>query len=280
MPVRSGLPGSPVAASTQAAPQVPAASGSTAPVVILAYGYSGAALVQQILADGTDLACTAATGIVPLCQAAAAAWSQIEIHPGPSMSRLAISSIRTLVSTQLTIVLAAADKRRWCELAASAPSAAQTFLQIFPEARFVCVHRACTDVISAAITSQPGGINGPLISRFIRRYPGNSIAAVAAYWTWATEQMLAFEAANPHACRRVRYEDVVADAAHALDSIRSSLHVNQPTHQRPLPGIIEQAEPAGEDQVARHLPVQLDIVPDELRRQISQLHAELGYPQP
>lgn len=278
MPAKSGLRGSQATVSAQAVPPVPAVA-SAAPVVILSYGYSGAALVQQILAEGTDLACTAATGIVPLCRAAAAAWAQIELRPDTSMSRLAISSIRTLVSTQITIVLAAADKRRWCELATSAPSAAQTFLQIFPEARFVCVHRACTDVISAAIRAQSRGLNGPLTYQFTRRYPGNSTAAVAAYWSWATEQMLAFEAANPHACRRVHYEDVIADAEHALASIRTSLHLNQPTRQHP-PEIPERAEPAGEDQKGRHLPVALNMIPAELRRQIGQLHAELGYPQP
>ena len=41
------------------------------PVIMLAYAHSGADRVQDALAAGTKLACTAGTGIIPLCAAAA-----------------------------------------------------------------------------------------------------------------------------------------------------------------------------------------------------------------
>ena len=278
MPVKSDLPGS-TAARPQAAGRLSAADdSSTAPVIILSYAHSGARLVQQALADGTDLACTAATGILPLCEVAAATWAQIDSNPGQTMSRLAISSTRVLVSTQLTTVLSASGKRRWCELAISASNAAQTFLHIFPAARFVCVHRACTDMVSAAIAAQPWGLAGPAMSRFTASYPGNSVAAAASYWASATEQLLAFEAANPQATSRVRCEDVIADAEHALDSVRSALHLNQQTHQRLLPRFPGRAESAREDEGGRHLQVPVDMIPAQLRNRIDHLHAQLSYP--
>jgi hypothetical protein len=248
------------------------------PVVILSYPYSGARLVQQALADGTDLACTAGTGLLPLCEVAAATWANIDNRPVKTMSRLAISSIRVLVSTQLSIVLSA-DKRRWCELAASTPGAAQTFLQIFPATRFICVHRASTDVIFAAIRAQPWGLAGPAMSRFTASYPGNSVAAVAAYWVSATEQLLTFEAANPQVTTRVRHEEVRADTQHALDSLRSSLRLNQQNRQQLPPELLdERDELAMDDQDGRHLRVPADMIPAELRKRIDHLHAQLGYP--
>jgi Sulfotransferase family len=279
MPVKSDLMGS-AAARPQTADHLSATAGRpTAPVVILSYPYSGAGLVQQALADGTDLACTTATGILPLCEVAAASWAKIDDRPGQAMSRLAISSIRGMVSAQLAMILAAtAGKRRWCELASSVADAAETFLQIFPAARFVCVHRACTDVISAAIAVQPWGLADPAMSQFAICYPRNSVAAVAGYWALATEQLLTFEVANPQATNRVRYEDVVADAAHALKSVRSSLYLNQQTHQQPLPGVPGRAGLIGEGQEGAHLQVPVDMIPPGLRKRIDDLHAELGYP--
>jgi hypothetical protein len=277
--VKSDLPDT-GAARWRAVGHMPAAAdGGPAPVVILSYPHSGAHLVQQVLADGTDLACTAATGILPLCEVAAATWAQIDNRPGKTMSRLAISTIRVLVSTQLSIVVqASVGKRRWCELATSAPSAAQTFLQIFPAARFICVHRACTDVICAAIAAQPWGLAGPGMLRFTATYPGNSVAAVAAYWASATEQLLTFEAANPQTTSRVRHEDVVADAQHALDSVRSSLRLNQQTRQQLPLKFLERDESMMEDQDGRHLLVPADMIPAELRKRIDHLHAQLSYP--
>src|SRR5262249_22469842 len=159
-------------------------------------------------------------------------------------------------------------KRRWCELVISAPSAAPAFMQVFPAARFVCVHRACTDVISAAIAAQPWGLVSPVMSRFTASYPGHSGAAAAAHCASATQQLLALEAASRQASSRVRYEDVVADAEHAWDSVRSSLHLNQQTHQKPLPRLPVRTESAREDQRGGHLQIPVHMIPAELRKQI------------
>ena len=103
-------------------------------------------------------------------------------------------------------------------MATSGPSGAHAFLRIFPQARLVCVHRAWGSVVSAAISARPREPEGTPLARFTARYPGNYAAAVAAYWAWATERLLAFEAANPRCTSRLRYEDVTADPD-ALDGI-------------------------------------------------------------
>jgi len=247
----------------------------TAPVIILSYPYSGAHLVQRILTRQSDLAPTEGTGIVPMCEAVATIWNYIEGRPDAALSPLAVKSIRVLVTTQLTVALASAGQRRWCELAIAAPSAAQTFLQIFPASRCVCVHRACTDVISTAITAQPWGLAGSAMSRYTVSYPGNSVAAAAAYWASATEQLLAFEAANPQAAVRVRYEDVVADAEHALESVRTFLCLDRQIRHELPPGF---AEPAAGDAGSGFPQVPLKMIPAELRKRIELLHERLSYP--
>lgn len=250
------------------------------PVIILSYLYSGAQSVQASLAERTNLARTVGTGILPMCEIAAAAWARIVNHSGNTMSQLATSSIRALVSAQLTVILAGAGGRRWCELVIAPPSAARVFLQIVPSTRFVCVYRACPEVISAAITAHPWGLDNPAMAQFVALYPGNSVAATAGYWASATERLLAFEAACPQSTVRVRYEDVIADE-HGLDRTRSALGLYEragPGHSPEIPEIPGQDAPADAGQHGGHLQVPTDMIPGELRKRIDELHARLDYP--
>lgn len=251
--------------------------GGAGPVIVLSYLHSGAQFVQDALAEDTELVCTAGTGILLQCQTAAAAWARISNHTDDTMSPLAMSSIRALVSTQLTVILADAGRPRWCELVIASPSAVQTFLQVVPSARCVCVHRACSEVVSAAIAAHPWGLASPALARFVIRYPGNSVAAAAAYWLFATERLLAFEARHPRSAVRVRYEDVVADE-HELDIVRSALDLNRHTIPRVAQTVPRRLNPAGTEQDAEALQLPADMIPDELRKRIDSLHAQLGYP--
>jgi hypothetical protein len=255
------------------------ASGSGSPVIILSYAYSGAAAVQQALADGTNLACTTGTGILPLCEVAAASWARVEERPANSISQLAISSVRALVSAQLTVLLAAMGSGcRWCELAISGPSAAAAFLQIVPAARIVCVHRDCREVVAAAARAQPWGVAGSVMAQFAFDFPGNTAAAIAAYWVAATERLLAFEAANPQAAIRLRYEDAMRGTRRALTGVQSALQL-QPTSEHWVPpDILASAGPDGEDLHTPEPPMPVEMIPAELRNRIVQLQAELGYP--
>lgn len=259
-----------------AQPEIP--SESAGPVIILSCLYSGAQSVQASLAERTNLARTVGTGILPMCEMAATTWARIASHPGDAMSQVAKSSIRALVNTQLTVILAGTGARRWCELVIAPVSAARTFLQILPSARFVCVYRACPEVISAAITAHPWGLDNPALAQFAALYPGNSVAAIAGYWVSATERLLAFEAAYPQFTFRVRYEDVIADE-HGLDRVRSALGLRKQAGSVLFPEIPGQAAPTdAAGQQGEHQQVPTDMIPDELRNLIDELHARLGYP--
>jgi Sulfotransferase family len=248
-------------------------------VIILSYAHSGATAVQQALADRADLACTMGTGILPLCEVAAASWARVEGRPEGPMSQLAVSSVRALVSVQISVLLAAAgSRRRWCELATSPPSATAVFLRILPAARVVCVYRDCVGMIAAAAEAQPWGLAGSVMAGFALDFPGNTVAAIAAYWASATERLLTFEAANPQASIRLRYEDAVQSAGHALTSVRSDLQLEPLAGQQLPPGRLMRAESGAEDQHAPHLVVPTEMIPAELRNRIGKLQAELGYP--
>jgi len=252
----------------------------TGPVIVLACPYAGAARVVEALAADPAVAATTGTGIIPLCGHAAQTWQRLDGRGDQSLSRLAASTLRALVTAQMTMVLAEAGKTRWCELATGGTSGASSFLQIFPDTTIVTVHRHSLDMIRAAVHASPWGLHLPRLAPYLSSYQGSTAAALAAYWADSTEQMLAFEAANPHVTCRVRYEDAAADPDRALASLRSCLGLTARPHQ----GIIR--EPASTGPPAPQTPsptgavVPAAMIPRPLLDRISRLHAELGYPAP
>jgi hypothetical protein len=243
------------------------------PVVVLSYAYSGASRVQDILAAGHELACTSGTGIIPLCAAAAQAWRRVEDRDEQVMSRLALSTTRGLVGTQMTAILASTGQARWCELTTAAPSATEPFLQVFPQVAVVCVHRRCPEVIQAVVQANPWGLSGPGLAPYLLAYAGNSVAAIAAYWASCTEELLAFEQAHPQHARRARYEDMIPEAGAELATLRAWLTLTG----SPLDGLPQPRFPSDDPQPPPAGQVPLELIPGPLRQRIDRLNAALGY---
>ena len=154
------------------------------------------------------VAFTAGTGILPLCEQAAAVRRTVDGQPDGPPSRLALTSARALADGIIVSLLARTGKRRWCEFCHAMPDTAQTFALLYPGTRFVCLDRSCGNVIRAALDASPWGLADPALVPFIWAYPISATAALAAYWTAYTQSLLAFEAAHPSAVLRVRFEDL------------------------------------------------------------------------
>jgi hypothetical protein len=247
------------------------------PVILLSYAYSGAPRVQEVLAANGELACTIGTGILPTCLAAAESWQRVEGREGNAMSQLAAASVRSLVGAQLTVILTVAGKKRWCELALADRHAAARFLQVVPDAVFVCVHRGCLDVIRTGVASSPWGLYGQPLASYLLSYPGNSVAALAAYWAACTEELLSFEEANLQVTHRIRYEDASGEPGEALTALRTWLKLDG---RRPDPILVQRvdsADPADTALRSAESQLPMEMIPQPLRQRISRLHAELGY---
>ena len=250
---------------------------SNGPVIILSYAYSNANRVQQAIAAGTDLACTSGTGIIPLCAAAAETWRRVDGRSAHALSPLAAASIRGLITCQVTAILAAAGKARWCELATTYPGAAESFAQVLPHAVFICVHRSCLGMVRAAVRANPWGLHGQGFTPYLLAYPGNSVAALAAYWADSAEQLIAFEEANRETTQRVRYEDVTGHPDQALTPVRTTLHLNGVAPNAMLPDPPGHPDPGTGPPTAEAAPP-AGMIPGPLRQRIGRLHAKLGYP--
>jgi hypothetical protein len=244
-----------------------------APVIVLTYGHSGAELLRLVLGRDPDLACTVSTGVLPMCEQAATAWRTADGKPIGPLTALAAASIRALATTIIAAILSGEGKRRWCETSTAPPGYADTFLQLFPGTRILCLHRSCPDVIQAALHASPWGLAGEAFAPFTSVHPVSAVAALTAYWTAHTQSLLAFERAHPGACLRVRYEDLAADS---FEDLRAFLSLGDGGPGAPSPTGLGIGTPTGSDDPP--LPFPAEQVPPGLLEQANELMKELGYP--
>lgn len=242
---------------------------------MLGCAQSGVALLDRVLAEYPELIRTSGTGLLPLCDAAASAWRQAERRPGP-LSPLAIASIRAMASSLVTAALAGAGRGRWCEISFAHPRCAGTFLQVYPSTKIICLHRSCPEVIRSGIKANPWGLVETPFSAFTVNYPGNPVAAIAAYWAASTEPLLDLEQAHPSICLRVSYEDLAGCPDKVSAEIAAFLSLEPPD-----PGsrhLMSDNPPSGQEDLAQEAAVPFSRIPPSLLASVNGLMDRLGYP--
>jgi hypothetical protein len=245
------------------------------PVIVLTYAHAGVELLMPVLGASSSLACTFGSGLLPLCHSAAATWKVVE-KQDLSLSALAIKSIRSLAGVMNAVILADAGASRWCEVAFAGMEQAETFMQLFPTATCLCLHRSLEGVLDEAVTAYPWGLGGSPLWSYSGTHPGNTAAIAAAYWIAHTEPLLAFEAKYPQSCRRLRAEDLSVDLFQQAKEIFDFLGLDA----RDLAVLREPhatLSPAEAGDVTRATAIPVGKIPAHLLAKASGLHADLGY---
>jgi Sulfotransferase family len=207
----------------------------------------------------------------------AAAWQRIDGRT--ALSPLALASIRTLADTMATTILAQAGRRRWCETAYAEPASAEIFLQAFPDARFVCLHRSCPDMVHTALRVSANALPRRPFAEYSASYPASRTAAIAAYWVQATERILQFEEEHRETCLRVRYEDLAGRPGPAADDIFAFLQLDNGSPADQLWLAEGPGPPTDELRGPGHRPViPAGQLPVPLQDDINGLLDRLGYP--
>ncbi len=281
----AGAPAAPPAPATPAGHKPerhgrPAAETTSAPVIVLNYAHAGGRKVQRILAREPSLACTQGTGILAACHQAAQTWRRAEDRENQALSPLAIASVRALATGMLSVITVPSGGRRWCETATAEPSAAQTFLSLFPATRFICMQRACPDVLYAITRSSPWGISGHGFAPYLVTHPASTLSALAAWWIAQAGSIANFERAHPQSCLRVRYEDLVLDHGATVAAIGAFLGL--PPVSAPTPPLEQVNDPlrapVGIDTPGCGAGLPAAQLSGDLAHRVSELHNTLGYP--
>jgi len=275
-PGSSLLGGTQVARDRPAGPAAPGDATRNAPVIVLAPPYGGASPLGSLLARHPDLACTAGTGLLPLCEQAMATWRNADSRPSGQPSALASASTRALAASIITSILAREGKRRWAEIAAPSPRAAQTFLRLYPQTRFLCLYRACQGAIRAPLDASRWGITDPAFAPFTAAYPASTVASLTAYWVTATGNLLDFEREHPQSCLRVRFEDLARTPHQTTENIMAFLSLAG-INDHAVPGQGSQPQPTPQD-TGSEVDIPVHLIPPGILAQANDLLRQLSYP--
>lgn len=277
-------------------PDLPSAGGP--PTFILTASRSGSTLLRFILDSHPDLACPPETMVGSTCVSMIrlvyslekfGAIERFDISAPPEISTEGVKAIREFLDNAYFRYLGQRGKSRWCDKSLDTYQCPDLILKIYPEARFICLVRHCMDVIASGVRNCPWGVSRYGFDPFVAQYPGNSVAAIGAYWLSCNRDILEFCEKNPDRCTLVRYEDLVtvpeAVMADVLDFIAA---VPAPGITRACFTVAHEARGPGDekiwftdrvsaDSMGQGVTVPPAALPAEMRVSINEVLAKLGY---
>jgi hypothetical protein len=209
--------------------------------------------------------------------------------------RLAFIEVRRVVSEWMTSYAQSKGKRLWCEKTPRNLKYLDVLKDVFPDAKYLCLHRHCMDVVHSCLE---GSIRGFFvdISYYARnisdpyaRGAGNHISTFIDSWMDKTDKMLKFEQANATSCLRIKYEDIVEHPGETLkpvfeflgvewdksllDQVFSTQHDNGPGDKK----ILFSKKIHG-DSIGQGSSISLGLIPPDMLEKMNTLLARLGYP--
>jgi len=125
-----------------------------------------------------------------------------------------------------------ANGRRWCDKSLTNWEQPELLLKIWPDAKFLCLHRNIMDFIASGIEAAPWGYQAFGFLPYIAKHPDNFPMGLAIYWLDRTRSILEFEQKNPDIACGIRYEDLVTDPETVASGIWEFLDLD------PYPGVV------------------------------------------
>ena len=245
-----------------------------------------------------EFACPPETGLPMACAQLARVWKTTELagsgerwtpNDPVTLSADAVAAIRQATDAAMAVYLRARGKERWCDKSLEAPQMVDVLAQVYPDAKFLVLTRHVMDVIASGVEACPWGLSRFGYDPYVVQYPGNSVAAIGAYWLACTQPSLDFSDKHPERCHLLRYEDLVTAPEEVMAGVFGFLGVQQ------VPGIAEACFRTPHDQdgpgdqkiwftegvhdasVGRGVSVPVEAIPPGMREAVNGFLDRLGY---
>ena len=199
-----------------------AVPGTEPPILILSCYRTGSTLLRFIIDTHPEIYSPPEISLgQAVCNLALFSWGLRGVYydldnPSDDMPPDIQAWIRGTLEGEMLAAAARKGKRIWCEKTPSnlVPRNLKVLGQVFPDARYLCLHRHALDVVQSLIK---------IIHRLDDLQPflikNGVITAAINYWNERTVTLLQHEQDNPSRCFRLRYEDLVTDPAKVLDPL-------------------------------------------------------------
>lgn len=198
------------AQQTANGPSTVLATDDGAPIFLLCCARSGSTLLRVLLNNHPQVACPPETLFPQVANALIKMWGSTEGSDNwRTLSDEARGAIRKTISEPLEAFAANRGKKVWCDKSASNIPGADLLLQVFPEARFICLYRHPMDVIASGLNASRWGFRAYGFEPYVRMSTDNFVRALAMYWYDQVAAIRRFERRNGDRCTRVYYEALV-----------------------------------------------------------------------
>jgi Sulfotransferase family len=201
------------------------------PVFVLCEARSGSTLLRFLLDAHPDMSCPAETNLPALCHTMVTTWSLMAGYPlpgsapgqPPELPAEVTEGLRRSMDLMVSTYLGRVGKKRFCDKSLGSARYAGLLLQVYPQAKFVCLYRHPMDVIASAMEACPWGLSGYGFDPYIAATPGNGVFALARFWLESTAQIMSVEEDLEEHCLRLRYEDLVSSPDLVMSELLSFL---------------------------------------------------------
>ena len=186
---------------------------------IISTARSGSTLLRYILDSHPAISCPSELYLGQLCQDLYFTLGYIKGQEAgldrTKKELIVLDEIRRIVFELMDSYARAKNAQMWCEKTPNNVDHLRVLARVFPEAKYICLHRNCMDVVYSLIEANSYGWYPDLI-HYVHRNPANIISVMIESWIDKTNQMLKFELANPANCFRLKYESLVLDPPNTL----------------------------------------------------------------
>ncbi len=276
------------------------AAADAAPIFILSCERAGSTMLRYIIDTHPEICCPGEVHLGYLCEHLAhvvgvlGAGTVAEAGGAEERWQRINAETGRLVSALMGEYAARKGKRLWCEKTPRNINYVEALHEVFPDAKFVCLHRHCMDVVHSCLEASRVGFFvepsyyaraiPPTFTRDAAGHPG----VFALSWAEKTKKLLDFERAHPEQCYRVKYEEMVADPARILEPLFGFLGVAWDAglldaafttpHDGPGDTKAIYARRVHGDSVGVGSSVSRRLIPRDVLDNVNGLLAELGYP--
>jgi len=204
---------------------------SAPPVFIVCNARSGSTLLRCLLDSHPEIACPGETRLAELTARLLEVSAQLTpslsgpATPQPAAAASPVAS--AIISGLVAPYLARRGKSVWCDKSLFTAEYLDQFAEVFPDARYVCLHRHAMDMIASGLEACRWGFRHYGFGDYVQRSTDNFVDALARYWLERTAAMVSFEESGQAPTYRVHYEHLVSDPEGTLAGLLDFLGVER-----------------------------------------------------
>jgi hypothetical protein len=195
-------------------------------VFILTLPRSGSTLLRFILDSHSKILAPAESQLAATCMNIFKVWAEAtsldEKYRITQAKKVARKTALDLIQKQLLT----SNKSLFCDKSLPNIDFSEMLIDLFPEAKFICLYRHPLDFVHSALEACKFGYGSFGLTTYAASHIDNFLLGMIRAWSEKTAILAQFESSHSDRCIHVKYEDLVADTEATVNKLLSFLSVD------------------------------------------------------